>query len=101
MEEKFIRVLFDLKVNRIKNERVGYRLYVNDELFNERTWRWDSLVLLEESLQIKAVPGKYTVRIEKYHPAKARFDISNMRVELGDACIVDNNTIEILENENT
>jgi len=90
-----------LKSTELKMNKLGYRLYVNDELFNERTWRWDSLVWLEESLQIKAVPGKYTVRIEKYHPAKARFDISNMRVELGDARIVENNTIEILQNENT
>jgi len=101
MEEKFIRVLFDLKVNRIKNETAGYRIYVNDELFNERTWRWDTLVWLEELLQIKAVPGKYKVTIEKYHTTKARFDISNMRVELGDARIIENNTIEILQNENT
>ena len=96
MEEKFIKVHFDLKVSRIKKQTAGYRLYVNDELFNERTWRWGSLVWLEEMLQIKAVPGKYKVTIEKYHPGKARFDISNMRVELGTARIIENNTIEIL-----
>jgi len=101
MEEKFVRIVFDLNVERIKNDNPSYRLYVNDELFNERTWRWDSYAYLEEMLQINAVPGKYTVRIEKYHPTKARFTINNMRVELGDACIVENNTIEILENENT
>jgi len=51
-------------------------------------------------LQIKAVPGKYKVRIEKYHHTKARFNISNMRVDLGDARIIEDNTIEILKNEN-
>lgn len=96
MEEKFIKVHFNLNVARLKKQTAGYRLYVNDELFNERTWRWDNFVYLEEMLQIKAVPGKYKVTIEKYHPSKARFDISNMRVELGNARIIENNTIEIL-----
>ena len=97
MEEKFIRILFDLKVERIKNQgKPGYRLYINDELFSERNWRWPQTCLVEELLQIKAVPGKYKVRIEKYHHTKARFNISNMRVDLGDARIIENNTIEIL-----
>jgi len=96
MEEKFIKVHFNLNVARLKNKTAGYRIYVNDELFNERTWRWDTPIHLEEMLQIKAVPGKYKVTIEKYHPSKARFDISNMRVKLGNARIIENNTIEIL-----
>lgn len=98
MEEKFIRILLDLKVERIKNQgKPGYRLYINDELFTERNWRWPQTCRVEELLQIKAVPGKYKVRIEKYHPTKARFNISNMRVELGDARIIENDTIEILK----
>tara|TARA_B110000503_G_C7006406_1_gene353771 strand:+ start:203 stop:508 length:306 start_codon:yes stop_codon:yes gene_type:complete len=101
MEEQFIRVLFDLKVERLTKEQPLYRIYVNDELFNERTWRWTSTDYLQELLQIKAVPGKYTVRVEKALPSKTRFNIDNMRVELGNARIVENNTIEILKNENT
>ena len=97
MEEKFIKILFDLKVERTKDQgKPGYRVYVNDELFVERNWRWSEHYLVEELVQLKAVPGKYKVRIEKYHPTKARFNISNMRVDLGDARIIENNTIEIL-----
>jgi len=97
MSEKFIRVLFDLKVERINNQgKPGYRLYINNELFTERNWRWPQTCIVEELLQIKAVPGKYKVRIEKCHPTKARFNISNMRVDLGDARIIENNTIEII-----
>ena len=39
MEEKFVRVLFDLKAERIVDNSM-YRIYVNNELMNERTWRW-------------------------------------------------------------
>jgi len=101
MEEKFIRILFDLKVERLNNqEKPGYRLYINDELFTERNWRWPQTCIVEELLQIKAVPGKYKVKIKKSYPTKVRFNISNMRVDLGDARIIEDNTIEILKNEN-
>ena len=93
MDEKFVRVLFDLKADRIMPDS-RYRIYVNDELMNERTWRWDPENCLIELLQIKAKPGKYPVRIEKARPTKTVFKMENMRVELGDARIVDD-TIEI------
>ena len=93
MEEKFVRVLFDLKAERIMPD-ARYRIYVNDELMNERTWRWKPGDYLIELLQIKAQPGKYPVRIEKARSTKTVFKMENMRVELGDARIVDD-TIEI------
>ena len=93
MEEKFVRVLFDLKAERIVDDSM-YRIYVNNELMNERTWRWKPGDYLIELLQIKAQPGKYPVRIEKARPTKTVFKMENMRVELGDARIVDD-TIEI------
>ena len=93
MEEKFVRVLFDMKAERITDGAM-YRIYVNDELMNERTWRWKPGDYLIELLQIKAKPGKYPVRIEKARPTKTVFKMENMRVELGDARIVDD-TIEI------
>jgi hypothetical protein len=93
MEEKFVRVLFDLRAERIMPD-AKYRIYVNNELMNERTWRWKPGDYLIELLQIKAIPGKYLVRIEKARPTKTIFKMENMRVELGDARIVDD-TIEI------
>ena len=93
MEEKFVRVLFDLKAERIVDDSMC-RIYVNDELMNERAWRWQPGTYLIELLQIKAQPGKYPVRIEKAKPTKTVFKMENMRVELGDARIVDD-TIEI------
>ena len=88
MEEKFVRILFDMKAERITDD-ARYRIFVNDELMNERTWRWQPGTYLIELLQIKAKPGKYPVRIEKARPTKTSFKMENMRVELGDARIVD------------
>jgi hypothetical protein len=43
-------------------------VYVNNELFNERTWVWREQYL-EEFLQIWAGPGKYELRWELVPPA--------------------------------
>jgi hypothetical protein len=63
-----------------------YRLYVNDELFAERTWIWRD-VYLEENLQIQAPYGKYQVQIQALNPEFASFEIKNMRVDHGPAVI--------------
>ena len=61
-----------------------YSVYVNDELFAERTWIWaDSAVYLEELLQIEAEPGEYQVRYELVPPNLAQLAVKNMRVEHG------------------
>jgi len=93
--EKFVKVLFDLHADRIQPDS-RYRIYLEDELLTERTWRWDDETYLEEMLQIKAEPGLYKVSLEKALPTKTRFTVKNMRVELGDAKIKDNDMLEIL-----
>ena len=59
-----------------------YRCYVNDELFSERTWIWRD-VYLEESLQIQAVPGRYTIRVELLDTEHASIKVRNLRVDTG------------------
>jgi hypothetical protein len=59
-----------------------YRCYVNDELFSERTWIWRD-VYLEESLQIQAVPGQYTIRVELLDTEHASIKVRNLRVDTG------------------
>ena len=59
-----------------------YRLYVNDELFAERTWTWTD-EYLEEMLQIEAEPGKYRIRYELVPPNLAKITASNFRVDFG------------------
>ena len=93
--DKFVKVVFDLHADRIQPDS-RYRIYLEDELLVERTWRWDDKTYLEEMLQIKAEPGLYKVSLEKALPTKIRFTVKNMRVELGDAKIKDDGMLEIL-----
>ena len=93
--DKFVKVVFDLHADRIQPDS-RYRIYLEDELLTERTWRWDDKTYLEEMLQIKAEPGLYKVSLEKALPTKTRFTVKNMRVELGDARIKDDDMLEIL-----
>lgn len=81
MTKKFVRVLCDVDCD-WEGLPPDYRVYVNDELFTERTWIWTN-EYLEEMLQIEAVPGNYTVRYELVPPCLAQLKISNIRVDFG------------------
>ena len=69
-------------------------MYVNDELFAERSWTWEN-VYLEELLQIEAKPGKYYIRYELVPPHLARLTVENTRVEEGPASIKGGNVLRI------
>jgi hypothetical protein len=73
----------------------NYRLYVNDELFVERTWAWDN-ELIEENLQIEAEPGDYKLSYELVTPHLAKMKILDLRVDTGPAEIVNNTHFRIL-----
>lgn len=95
MEAKFVRVLFNLDCD-WEGPRPSYRVYLDDELFTERTWRWTEHYL-QELMQIKAPPGKYQIRVEPIQPCLATFKASDFWVELGDARVDKNQGIlEIL-----
>jgi hypothetical protein len=93
MDKKFVRVLCDVHCDWEGLPPV-YRVYVNDELFAERTWTWNN-VYLEELLQIEAQPGKYHIRHELVPPHLATLRVENMRVELGEAHVVKNSILRI------
>lgn len=63
-----------------------YRVWVNDELFTERTWIWTDHYL-EEMLQIQAPPGDYSVRYELVDPEFASIKIKDLQVIEG-PCII-------------
>lgn len=63
-----------------KKQPPNYRIYVNDELFSERTWIWQE-EYLEEVLAIHAEPGDYNLRWEIVPPFKGQITVSNPRVE--------------------
>jgi len=92
--KQFIRVLCDVNC-----EYTGavpmYRVYVDDELFAERAWRWDN-VYLEEMLQIEAEPGEYVITYELVDSPGATIRVSNMRVDYGPGQVTDT-TLTILK----
>jgi len=58
----------------------SYRIYVNDEMFAERTWVWKD-EYLEEMLQIAAPPGEYKLCWEIVPPAVGKITVKNIRIE--------------------
>jgi len=90
--KQFIRVLCDVNCEWTGTAPV-YRVYVDDELFAERTWRWTN-VYLEEILQIEAEPGEYAITYELATESDAVITVTNMRVDFGPGEI-HNNTLKI------
>ena len=93
MTRKFVRVLADVDCDWEGLSPI-YRVYVNDELFTERTWLWTDMYL-EEMLQIEAEPGHYTLRWELVPPHLADLRVSNVRVDYGPGAIKENNVLKI------
>ena len=92
MTKKFVRVLADVDCEWEALAPI-YRLYLNDELFAERTWRWTDM-RLEEMMQVEAEPGDYPIRFELVPPHLAQLHVSNMRVDFGPGT-VSNNVLRI------
>ncbi len=95
MQATFIKVRFDLKC---KWEGFGpdYQIYVNDELFTERTYRAVSPEYYSEMLQVYAVPGRYKIQLKVISPQKHNLRMSNTRIEIGNGVIHSNTEFEIL-----
>ena len=92
MAKQFVRVLADVDCN-WEGLNPIYRVYVNDELFSERTWIWTDSYL-EEMLQIEAEPGNYNIRYELVPPHLAQLTVTNIRVDYGPGT-VENNVLRI------
>ena len=93
MTKKFVRVQADVHCE-WEGLAPIYRVYVNDELFTERTWRWTDMYL-EENLEIEAEPGEYRMRFELVPPHLANLQVKNIRVGHGPAT-VENNVLRIV-----
>jgi hypothetical protein len=59
-----------------------YRVWVNDELFTERTWIWHN-EYLEENIAICAPPGEYQIEYELIPSNAGKLSVRNMRVAYG------------------
>lgn len=95
METQFVQVSCNVHIDWSGSQTPAYRLYVNDELFTERTWRWRGY-FLEELIQIEAPPGKYRIRYELVQPHRAVISITNMRVVQGPGRIKGEDVLRIL-----
>lgn len=85
MSREYVQILCDVHCE-WEGLPPTYRLYVNDELFAERTWIWTD-AYLEEFVQLEADPGKYEIRYELVPPYLAELTVKNFRIEHGPARI--------------
>ena len=86
--KQFVRVLCDVNCDWSGTPPV-YRVYVDDELFAERTWTWTDQYL-EEMLQIEAEPGVYNISYQLVNSSEATIRVTDMRVDFGPGKIKDN-----------
>jgi hypothetical protein len=91
---QFVKVLFDIHCKLKGAQSPAYRVFVNDELFSERTFIWRDRYLTE-MLQISAEPGVYQVRVEAVQPLGGKFRIHNYQIEHGPAQWISNGILEI------
>jgi hypothetical protein len=93
MNRKFVRVLADVYCD-WEGLAPNYRVYVNDELFAERTWVWTN-EYLEEMLQIEAPVGEYNIRYELVPPHLAHIEVKKIFVDFGPGTMIDNHTLKV------
>jgi hypothetical protein len=70
-------------------------VYVNDELFTERTWIWQDDSYLREEIQIEAEPGDYSIRYELVPPNLAELLVTLPVVDYGSAVITEDGLLRI------
>ena len=59
-----------------------YRVFVNEELFTERTWIWSDCYL-EESIPILAPAGIYPIQFQTVDQTNGRIKVRNFRITSG------------------
>ena len=82
-----------------QNQPPVYRLFVNDELFAERTYIWQQQYL-EELIPVYAEPGEYYIHYELVPPSQGTLVIKNQCVSSGPGTIA-NNVLKVITNEST
>lgn len=73
-----------------------YRIYVNEELFAERTWRWTDCFLVE-NIRIEGPIGRYHVKLEPVGPQIAKFTVTGHKVVKGPGQWVEDGILEIVD----
>lgn len=92
MSQKSVIVQADIECQ-VQGPAPAYRAWLDQELFTERTWRFDSHQSLEEIWQIKSRPGRYRLRYELI--GHGRLSVRNWQVLQGSAGITDQGELVI------
>ena len=74
-----------------------YRVWVNQELFTERRWRFDPDQYLTENLVIRTQPGRYHLRAELVPGDIGEITVTNFQVESGQAQVNQQGFLEIID----
>jgi hypothetical protein len=95
MKGKSVQIISDVYCHHPEDD-TRYRLFVNGELFTERTWIWRD-TYLEEIAVITGKPGRYEVVYQLVSPTQSELEIRNMRLGPDSSpATLDGNVVEIL-----
>ena len=92
MSKKAIIVQADLECD-VLGPAPTYRAWLDQELFAERTWRFESHQGIEEIWQIRARPGRYRLRYELI--GSGRLTVRHWQVMQGSAGITEQGELVI------
>jgi hypothetical protein len=95
MDTQFVRASFDVDCEWQGIPPV-YRIYINEELMTERTWKWTEH-FLQEMLQLQLTPGDYNVRLEVLQPSLSKFTLTNHQITHGNAHWVQSDVLRVQE----
>lgn len=95
MQTHFVLATVDVYCER-NGETPTYRLYVNGELFAERTWIWDGFYL-EENIQLSAPFGNYKIDVFLIDSKEAKLTVKNLNISEGQAIKISDNELMIVE----
>jgi len=96
MATQHVAVAFDVECQGTPR----YRVWVNQELFTERQWRFSADQYLEENVFIQVPGGRYHMRVELVPSDQGQVQAQNFRVISGPAQVDQQGFLEI-QNENT
>jgi hypothetical protein len=95
MRNQFVKLHLDLHCD-WKRTPPTYRLYVNHEMFTERTYIWGGTQYLQEVLQLNAPPGRYTIRVDNLGDPDCVFKMRGLVADQGPVRVIDSKTFEIV-----
>lgn len=76
-----------------------YRIFVNDEMVTERTWRLSPTQYIQENIPLRLAPGEYTIRLENLTPTTSEFKQRNLSSSNSNVIVDSTKTFRVIDNE--